>query len=716
MGRIHGTGCHGSVTVFAALSFMLVVSVLCSLVESARAVGARVMVMMAADMAMDRLFSDYEQELLEKYGVLLFDGADGGDIIDFEYLADELEEGINCNLGTDMGLIPVKGHDFYGVTVDKVAVNRIITAPDAYGLIWRKMVNDYAGVDYSVELLERLMGVANYKNESEAVQQAVEYLDNCYEASARIYSEYLKLIEHLDGVVTKDSGIDFEKIKLRNNYVKRLRIDSCIEISPESISINNNAVYEVVSGDLFDIKAFLNIYLSKYMDVLTGKSTDYQYVKDLGGILKDYMNGLSAEIRECMMIIDHIRSGQVAFLDSVAAAAEYINSLSSISFISFESLEGLKEELDSIRASQEEVVRRLGDADSMYGILDNNLKLVNEAAGLCVSLDFFGNISFDYQEALMAYKSYEKLPEALTGYRTDGMYLDYEGLACRESDASILGCIYDYAADGIVKLVLPEGADISGKSIGKLGLADKYGIRGNRSTYIDDALSSGINEMLFNLYIGDRFECFTDNDGQGLLDYELEYILGGKSSDKDNLVTAIGYIAGIRLGFNMAYIYTDADRKQEAYNIAFAALGFTGIIAVVKALEYVILAAWAVGETIVDLKLLLGGDKVPLIKKKEDWRLDLQNLIEGKLDVERDEFKDRETDGLNYNQYLSCALLLADSQDKAYRSMAVAEMYMMGAGVDNFRLKNYVYGMDITVTYHVGNQRRQYTEKCSYTY
>ena len=704
---------RGSVTVFAALSFMMVASVLCSLVESARVVGARVMVAMAADMAMDRLFSNYEQELLEKYGVLLFDGADGGDELDREYLIGEIEEGISCNLGTDMGLMPVKGHDFYGVTVDAVTVDQVIAAPDACGLVWRKMVNDYAAVNYSAELLEEIMGIEDIQSENEVVSHAVEYLDKCNEASTEIYSEYLSLIEHLDGVKTKKSGINFEKIKLRNNYVKRLKVENDSEVTPESISIGNELVYEKVSDDLFDIKAFVDIFLSKYSEVLSGKSVDYKYVSDLGGILRSYINGLSNEITVCMQIIDRIRSGQAAYTDSIAAAAEYI---SSISTISLESLEGLKDELGAVKAQQEDIEKRLGDADAMYEILGDNLEIVNAAEKFCVSLDFFGNISFDYQEALKAYKVYEKLPEALEGYRTDGMYLDYEGLACREEDKSILGCIYDYAAGGIVKMVLPKGAEISKKSIGNMELADLYGKRGDRKLYIDDVALSALNEVLFNLYIGDNFECFTDNDGQGLLDYELEYILCGKSSDKENLTSAIGYIAGIRLGCNLVYIYTDAVRKNEAYNIAFAALGFTGIIPAVKALEYVILAAWAVGETVVDIKLLLRGDNVPLLKKKEDWRLDLQNLIEGKLDVDSRDSENGETEGFNYNQYLSCALLLTDSQNKAYRTMAAVEMYMMDVGVDNFRLRNYIYGLDITVTYHVGNKKRQYTERCSYTY
>lgn len=706
----------GSVTVFAALSFMVIVSVLSALIESARTVGARTMVAMAADMAMDRLFGGYEKELLEKYGVLLFDGADGGDRIDTTYLKSELKTAIKHSLGTDMEIMPVKGHDFYGISVDDVSIDQIIAAPDAYGLIWRKMINDYALSDCSMELLEDIMGIEDIQRENEVIGQAVEYLDKCNELSSQIYSEYLSLIEHLDGVKTQKQGINFNNIKLRNNYVKRLWLKGNNkegdEITAESLSIDNNIVFDMVSEDLFDIQAFTDIFMNKYYEVLSGKSADYDGIKGLGDILKSYIEGLCNELTVCIQIVDRITSGEAAYMDSIAAAVEYIDS---IDCISVEGIEGLMQELKMVKDKQQDIENRIGDAGAVREILKANLEIVSNAAGYCVSLDFIGSLGFDYMEALNAYTSYGKLVQALEGYRTDGMYLDYEGLSCRESDTSILGCIYDYAALGIVKMVLPKGMEISDKSIGNLELADMYGERGDRSLYIDDLAVSMLNEGLFNLYISYYFESVVDNDGQGLLDYELEYILCGKSSDKENLTAALGYIAGIRLGSNLAAIYTDTVRKQEAYNIALAALGFTGIMPLIKVLEYIILAAWAVGETVVDLKLLLRGDNVPLIKKREDWKLDLQQLIAGEL-TDNSDGEEMNMNGLNYNQYLSCALLLTDSQEKAYRTMAVVEMYMISMGVDNFRLENYIYGLDITVTYHVGKQKRQYTEKCSYTY
>ena len=160
-------------------------------------------------------------------------------------------------------------------------------------------------------------------------------------------------------------------------------------------------------------------------------------------------------------------------------------------------------------------------------------------------------------------------------------------------------------------VVLPADTDLSDKTIGNEMLADLYGVRGDRAEYIEDEAANIMNELLFNLYITDCFENFTDNDSVGLLDYEQEYIVFGKSSDKDNLKAAVSSISAIRFGCNMTYILTDTQKKSEAYKLATAALGFTGMAVLVKGLQYVILTAWALGETVVDMRMLLAGKKVP---------------------------------------------------------------------------------------------------------
>ena len=703
-------GFRGSVTVFAAMSFMLIVSVILVLIDGARLQGARAMVGMAAQMALDSMFSGYEKELLDRYGVLLFDGANEGDELDEQYIADAIKNKLERELDMDSGLIFAKGVDFYGIEIDEVCVDRVIRASDAFGLIWRKSVNDYAKLEYTAQLLESVLGLDSLNKENETVRTAVDRIDDCMEQISEFYRKYLKLIECIDGIKTGSNGVNFDKLKIRNSYVKRIGPGGNAEAAADELSISDNRVYKKVSENIFNVNAFMEIFLGKFSAAIKGDNMNIKELKELGNIVRGFFGNMKQEIKEAMKLIEDIRGDEILISEKIAAAADY---LGSITQISDESFEGLKESMDSVSEEREKILEHLGDVEKMYEVLENNYDVIEKVCDSCPSMFGIHDNGINITGSVSIYMSYSKVCELLVDYRTDSLWLDYSDVACRDGDGAVLGCLYDYSVNGLLSLVLPSGTEISHKSIGNLQLADLYGTRGDRQEYIDDTAADIMNEILFNLLIYDCYDNYADNDGQGLLDYELEYILFGKSSDKDNLKAAVMTIAGIRLGCNTTYILTDVQKKQEAYNIALAALGFTGIAALVKGLQYIILGAWAIGETIVDMRMLLAGKKIPIIKKKDDWRLSLDNLLGGKLDVseERDD-----EDGLGYAQYLAAVMILRDAQDKAFRSMAVAEMHMISQGVSNFRLKNYVYGLDITVAYRIGNSKNQYMYKCSYTY
>lgn len=702
---------RGSVTVFAAMSFMIIASVICSMIESARVQGARVMTAMAADMALDGMFSGYERELLDEYGLLLFDGARDGNELDAENLEADIRERIERNLDTDGGLLFTKGMDFYGIEIEEVCVDNVITAPDAYGLIWRKDAVDYSKLEYSAELIECLLGIEGLEHENDIVRTAADYMDDCMENVSDFYASYLKLIEHVDGIMTQSNGINFDNLRTRAVYVKKVGPGGVNISSQEALSINNYQVYEKVSDNLMNVYAMRDDILDGLQVVMDGKAddADIKNLKDLCRLTTDFFGNVKAELEVSMRLVNDIRGRQSLIENGILAAVDYLDSITEISV---QSIQGLNEEMEGIIEEQERIVQKLGNAAALYDMLEHNYELISTVETLCTDIGTLETWNSDAVKVAEWYVDYKAAFDMLEDYRTDGMYLDYEGLECRTSDDSILGSIYDYTMNGMLGLILPKGAEVSDKKIADMCLADLYGQRGDRGEYIYDEAADFMNEVLFNIYLGNQFECYTENDGEGLINYEQEFILCGKESDRKNLEGAIMMIAGLRLGCNMTYILTDVTKKQEAYNIALAALGFTGIIALVKLLEYVILTAWAVGETVVDMKLLLKGEKIPLFKKKEDWRLDLQSLIRGVLDEGEQENKN----GLDYSEYLACVMFLKSPQDKAFRSMAVVEMHMIAAGAEDFRVRNYVYGLDITVSYHIGGRRETYTEHCSYTY
>ena len=83
---------EGSVTVFSTLIMILIISLVGVLIESERHEGARVIVSDAGRLAICSMFGAYETELLDKYGILNFDGAFGTDEIDKEIIEEKLKE------------------------------------------------------------------------------------------------------------------------------------------------------------------------------------------------------------------------------------------------------------------------------------------------------------------------------------------------------------------------------------------------------------------------------------------------------------------------------------------------------------------------------------------------------------------------------------------------------------------------------------------------
>ena len=69
------TALRGSVTVFASLSLLLVASFLLTLLEAARVKGLDAYSRMQRTNATESVFSEYNRDLFEWYGIFLLDGS-----------------------------------------------------------------------------------------------------------------------------------------------------------------------------------------------------------------------------------------------------------------------------------------------------------------------------------------------------------------------------------------------------------------------------------------------------------------------------------------------------------------------------------------------------------------------------------------------------------------------------------------------------------------
>ena len=249
----------------------------------------------------------------------------------------------------------------------------------------------------------------------------------------------------------------------------------------------------------------------------------------------------------------------------------------------------------------------------------------------------------------------------------------------------------------ILELVCPKDMQISEKKLHPEELlADRERNRGFGS-FSDVAEETGtISKLLLGEYLLGHFSCATDEEGRaGPLDYELEYILGGQTGDRENLEKTVRRLMLLRFVPNYAYIQTDSEMKAEARAAALALCSLIALPAVTEAAAQGILLAWAFGETIIDIRALLKGNKVPVVKSKESWQLQLSALLTLGTDTDYTEGRDA-GDGLDYREYLRILLFLEDSGNVGLRALGMIEQNLrVEKGLSFFRADQCISRLEV---------------------
>lgn len=212
-------------------------------------------------------------------------------------------------------------------------------------------------------------------------------------------------------------------------------------------------------------------------------------------------------------------------------------------------------------------------------------------------------------------------------------------------------------------------------------------------SYDEDWYSKILLQQYFLTYLSN----YTDSGSSHAMNYEVEYIIGGKSNDKDNLKKVVTEILMIRAACNAAYLATDQSKQAEAAALATVIGAITLNPEVIKALKMGILAAWAYCESVLDVRALLAGDKVVMMKSDSTWTtklLGMTTMLTGKAKA-----KSCST-GVSYKTYLGMLLFFKSEKAMAYRAMDVQEATVRQTqGYESFRMDNSICEMSIDVTY-----------------
>lgn len=242
-----------------------------------------------------------------------------------------------------------------------------------------------------------------------------------------------------------------------------------------------------------------------------------------------------------------------------------------------------------------------------------------------------------------------------------------------------IAIIKEIKEKGILQLVLPENLELSEKTISKDNLVSSRSLqKGNGSSQKSTAMDALEQKLLFHEYICRTFSCALEQKQRKLekgsvLDYELEYMIVGKDSDVENLKAVVHDLLLMREAVNYGYLLTDQVKQLQAETLAVAITGSLGVVALTTVVKHGILLAWAYGESIMDVRQLLAGGSLTLVKTQDQWQLGLENFAS----VTRGEAEKKETEnGLSYMDYLRLLLFATNEKTLTLRSLDMIEQTM----------------------------------------
>lgn len=264
-------------------------------------------------------------------------------------------------------------------------------------------------------------------------------------------------------------------------------------------------------------------------------------------------------------------------------------------------------------------------------------------------------------------KEYQEEETSISGGLED--MLEESGENLPEED-NPLRAVTNLKSSGLLQVVVPNPEQLSNKAIQRENLASFRELNKGTGKMENSEVMNG--KVLFQAYLQEHFKNMMDAEEGKVLSYEVEYLLGGHMSDRENLEYVVKKILSLRFVVNYGYLLTDEVKKGEAEVLALTLCSLLTVPGVTEVVKHAVLLAWAYGESIMDIRSLLEGKKVPFVKSTENWQLQLSKI----LTLGDDEAWQNGTDsenGMTYQDYLKGLLMLEQKECLSMRALDLIE-------------------------------------------
>ena len=247
---------------------------------------------------------------------------------------------------------------------------------------------------------------------------------------------------------------------------------------------------------------------------------------------------------------------------------------------------------------------------------------------------------------------------------------------------------------GILALVVKDMEDLSESQIDTSELVSHRDLPEGFHPDIEEA--DWYDRVLFQQYLLTYLSSYTDEKDH-VFCYEVEYLIGGKSTEIENMKAVVTQLLGMRAASNFLYLLSSPVKVEQARLLAIAIAGASLSPALIGIVKNAVLIAWAFAESVLDIRTLLTGGKIALIKSDTSWTLGLDFITtigEGYSKAKESDF------GLGYEGYLGILLLLQEESVLAKRCMDMQEVTMRELyGSEDIYMEDWIINADVEVSY-----------------
>ena len=288
----------------------------------------------------------------------------------------------------------------------------------------------------------------------------------------------------------------------------------------------------------------------------------------------------------------------------------------------------------------------------------------------------------------------EENSQISTGSTGESSLVDYEKENRISVKYNLLEDIQEIQKRGLLSLVIEDINQLSEKTL-ELSQVVSHRILPENNEWTSEE-GDWYTRILFQQYVLKHMSCYTKQNVHAL-DYEIEYIIGGKDTDYENLKVVVNQLLAMREAANFAYLMSCPSKIEAANVVALSIVGGTLNPMLVGMVKLAVLAAWAFAESILDIRTLLTGGQIVLLKGDGNWTLDLDDVT----NLGTDYIKAKNcANGLTYEEYLGILLLFKEETQMAKRTMDMQELTLRTVyNREDMHFEDWMVEADVEFTY-----------------